>query len=135
MAAKEYKRAKDLPIYTAAWRLLEQAVTIKKKLTNDVRHDLGQDMVLGVRRIIRLIGAANRASDRQREAVLDELLDEYNDVAMLMKFLFEHEYTGDKQHSATLYAQTIPLLANVERQAKGWYKQTQADTQAGMSVS
>lgn len=51
MASKEYKRAKDLPISTAAWRMLEQAVTIKKKLTNDVRHDLGQDMVLGTRKI------------------------------------------------------------------------------------
>lgn len=134
MASKEYKRAKDLPIFTAAWRLLEQAVTIKKKLTNDVRHDLGQDMVLGTRKIIRLVAAANRASDKQREAVLDELLDEYYDVAMLMKFLFEHEYTGDKEHSAKLYAQTMPLLANVERQAKGWYNQTQA-LNAGISVS
>ena len=135
MASKEYKRAKDLPISTAAWRLLEQVVVIKKKLTNEVRHDLGQDMVLGARRIIRLIARANRASGKEREAVLDELLDEYYDVANLVKFVIEHEYTGDKAHSATIYAQTIPLLANVERQAAGWHKQTQAENKAGMSVS
>ncbi len=121
MASKEYKRAKDLPIYTAAWRLLGQVVILKKKLTNEVRHDLGQDMVLGVRRIIRLIARANRAKDEQRAEVLDELLDEYYDVANLVKFLIENEYTGDKEHSARLYAQTIPLLANLERQANGWY--------------
>lgn len=133
MASKEYKRAKDLPIYTAAWRLFEQVVVIRGKMTKDSKHDIGQDLVLGSRRIIRLIARANRASGKDREAALDELLDEYYDVANLAKFIFEHEYTGDKAHSATLYAATMPLLANIERQAAGWYKQTQA--QAGVSVS
>ena len=133
MASKEYKRAKDLPIYTAAWRLFEKVVEIKSRMTKDSKHDIGQEMVLGSRRIIRLIARANRATGPERVQVLDELLDEYYDVANLAKFVFEHEYTGDKAHSATLYAATMPLLANVERQAAGWYKQTQA--QAGMSVS
>lgn len=133
MASKEYKRAKDLPIYTAAWRLFEQVVVIRGKMTKDSKHDIGQDLVLGSRRIIRLIARANRASGKDRETALDELLDEYYDVANLAKFIFEHEYTGDKAHSATLYAATMPLLANIERQAAGWYKQTQA--QAGVSVS
>lgn len=135
MASKEYKRAKDLPISTAAWRLLEQVVILKKKLTNEVRHDLGQDMVQGVLRIIRLIARANRAQDEQRAQVLDELLDEYYTVANLVKFVIEHEYTGNKEHSATLYAQTMPLLANVERQASGWYKQVTQALQAGTAVS
>jgi len=128
MASKEYKRAKDLPIFTASWRLLEKVVIIKKKMQNEVRHDLGQDMVLGVRRITRLIARANRASGQAREEVLDELLDEYYDVANLIKFVVEHEYTGDKEHSAILYAETVPLLANLERQAVGWYRQSQAQT-------
>ena len=108
MASKEYKRAKDLPIYTAAWRLLGQVVILKKKLTNEVRHDLGQDMVLGVRRIIRLIAHANRAKDEQRAEVLDELLDEYYDVANLVKFLIENEYTGDKEHKCKIICANDP---------------------------
>ena len=127
MAVKEYKQAKDLPIRTAVWRLLA--------CERDHKYNLGQDLVLSVRNKLRMVARANRAHEPQeRLQVLLELQDEYQDVADIVKYMTERGYLGDDKHGEKMYVASIPLLANVGRQAAGLIRQTQNEI-AGISGS
>jgi len=124
--SNDYKYAKDLPIRAAAWKLFKQCDIIMMRIGDkDHKHTIGRDILNSSRLLLRLIGKANRVTNEKRYEALCELIDEYHDLADMIKYMAE---SNDEQGRPLLppqcYIDAIPLLSNVERQASGWMNKT-----------
>lgn len=133
---KEYKQAKDLQISTAIWKLLEQCDLIFMHMDKAHQPVFGRRILDGCLDMLDYVARANRATGTVRVDAIKEVLDKYNYVANCIRYCIEHGYLGDKEHAQKIYVATIPLLANVSRQANGWYNASvnQSNTMPGGGV-
>ena len=123
---KELLYAKDLPIYSAQRKLTHCCIHIMLHCQRDLKHTLAQELVHLAYRQKMLIAKVNREPDKG--LLLREFLDNHKLIEETIKDLTELGAVEEKY-----YIEAIPLIANIERQAGGWFKSTQADT-AGVRI-
>lgn len=107
-------QSEELPIFKAAYDLLEQLMDVAKDLPKFYRYSIGTRMVdLN----LDLIGQVYRANMTQegREQVLTDLLIDYRQLLMLLRIIYKQ-----KAISSGRYAELISLLDKIGRQATGW---------------
>ena len=112
--------AKDLPIYSAQRKLTQCCVKIMLHCQRDLKHTLAQELVHLAYQQKLLIAKVNREEDKN--PLLREFLDNHKLIEETIKDLTELGAVEEKY-----YIEAIPLIANIERQAGGWFKSTQAD--------
>lgn len=133
MSKLENKRAKDLPISVAAWKILKSCDTIMMQLDKDHKHTFGRELISRSFQLLSFITKANRAKTLAiRYDVINEMIDNYFIIANTIKYLAEGKRVVKGGNvisflSEEHYVEIIPLLANFERQAIGWLNKTQAD--------
>ena len=118
---KELLYSKDLPIYSAQRKLTQCCIHIMLHCQRDLKHTLAQELVHLAYQQKLLIAKVNRESEKAD--LLREFLDNHNIIEETIKDLTELGAVEEKY-----YIEAIPLLANIQRQAGGWFKTTQADT-------
>ena len=124
---KELLYAKDLPIYSAQRKLTQCCVKIMLHCQRDLKHTLAQELVHLAYQQKMLIAKVNREEDKK--PLLREFLDNHKLIEETIKDLTELGAVEEKY-----YIEAIPLIANIERQAGGWFKSTQADM-AGVRIN
>lgn len=107
-------QSEELPIFKAAYDLLERLTDLAKELPKFFRYSIGTRMV---DLCLDLIGQIYRAnmSRVNRPAVLTDLLISYRQLLMLLRVCYHH-----KALSTGRYAELIKLLDSIGRQATGW---------------
>lgn len=120
MTKKELLYAKDLPIYSAQRKLTQACIKIMIHCQRDLKHTLGQELVKLAYQQKILIGKAKR--ENYKANLLEEFLDNHKLIEETIKDLVELQAVEEK-----LYIEAMPLIANIERQAGGWFKASQAE--------
>lgn len=111
-------KAEDLPIFKAAYDLLERLIELSKELPKFFRYSLGSRMVDLSLDLLGLIYRANMSvADRQQ--TLTNLLIDYRQLQMLLRVCYRQ-----KALSSGRYAEMINLLDTIGRQATGWKNKT-----------
>ncbi len=107
-------QSEDLPIFKAAYDLLEQLVKVAKDLPKFFRYSMGTRMV---DLCLDMLGQVYRANMSQvgREQVLTDLLINYRQLQMLLRVCYRQ-----KAFSSGRYAELISLLDTIGRQATAW---------------
>lgn len=113
-----YKGARDLPIYTAIYKLLEVIDDIFDTFKRDRKHTLGQKLYNTVLEMFECIRVANDFPD-EREKALITLLGKYDNVHTMLKLSSERAYITKNQ-----YLSLFKPMSSIERQALGWLKST-----------
>ena len=104
-------KAEDLPIFKAAYDLLERLIELSKELPKFFRYSLGSRMVDLSLDLLGLIYRANMSvADRQQ--TLTNLLIDYRQLQMLLRVCYRQ-----KALSSGRYAEMINLLDTIGRQA------------------
>jgi len=111
-------QSEDLPIFKAAYDLLEKVIDLSKELPRLFRYSIGTrltDLCLD------LLGHIYRAnmSVEGRAQVLTDLLIDYRQLQMLLRVCYRQ-----KLFSSGRYAELISLLDTIGRQATGWRNKT-----------
>ena len=116
-------KAEELPIFKAAYDLLERLIDLAKELPKFFRYSVGTRMV---DLCLALLGQVYRAnmSQEQREQVLTDLLIDYRQLQMLLRVCYRQ-----KAFSSGRYAEMINLLETIGRQATGWKNKCKNDKQ------
>mgnify|MGYP003445943194 FL=1 len=79
-----YKGPRDLPIYTAAYKLLEVVDRIFDNFTRDRKHTLGQTLYNTVLDLFECIRIANDFPLKREDALLT-LLGKYDNIQTILK--------------------------------------------------
>ena len=108
--------SEDLPIYKAAYDLLEQLTVIAKDLPRFYRYSVGMRMVDLCLSILGRVYRANMSVEG-REAVLTDLLIDYRQLQMLLRVCYRQ-----KAFSSGRYAELLLMVDEIGRQATGWRK-------------
>lgn len=111
-------QSEDLPIFKAAYDLLEQLVTLSKDLPKFFRYSMGTRMVDLCLDMLGLIYRANMSQEGRLQALTDLLID-YRQLLMLLRMVYRQ-----KALSSGKYAELITLLDTIGRQATGWRQKT-----------
>ena len=120
MTKKELLYAKDLPIYSAQRKLTQACINIMIHCQRDLKHTIAQQLVNLAWHQKVLIAKVKRETNKKD--LLEEFLDNHKLIEETIKDLVELGAVEDK-----LYVEAMPLIANIERQAGGWFKASQAD--------
>ena len=88
----------------------------------DLKHTIAQNLVNLAWHQKVLIAKAKRETNKKD--LLEEFLDNHKLIEETIKDLVELGSVEEKY-----YVEVIPLIANIERQAGGWFKKSQADDQ------
>jgi len=111
-------KSEELPIYKAAYDLLEELIELAKELPKFFRYSVGTRMVDLCLDLLGQIYRANMAQDG-REKVLTDLLIDYRQLLMLLRVCYRQ-----KALSSGRYANMINMLDTIGRQATGWKNKT-----------
>jgi hypothetical protein len=104
---------KDLPIYKAAYALLDVATSLIKNMPRDFKRSIGEKITSECIEITVLIFRANVATDKSGHLL--ELLERLQ-VAELMIRLAQDK----RLISRSAYAAAAELTSSIGRQATGW---------------
>lgn len=107
-------KSEELPIYKAAYDLLEKLVDLSKELPKFFRYSMGTRMVDLCLDLLGQIYRANMSTDRRTEAIADLLID-YRQLLMLLRVCYHQ-----KSLSTGRYAELMNMLDTIGRQATGW---------------
>ena len=113
-----YKGPRDLPIYTAAYKLLEVVDRIFDNFTRDRKHTLGQTLYNTVLDLFECVRIANDFPLKREDALLT-LLGKYDNIQTILKLCSDKQYITKQQ-----YLDLFQPMASLERQALGWLKHT-----------
>ena len=107
-----------MPIFKAAYDLLEELMGLARELPKFFRYSVGTRMV---DLCLDLLGQVYRANMSQegRAEVLTDLLIDYRQLLMLLRVCYRQ-----KALSSGRYANLINLLDTIGRQATGWRNKT-----------
>ena len=111
-------KAEDLPIFKAAYDLLERLMELSKELPKFFRYSVGTRMVDLCLDLLGHIYRANMSMEG-RAQVLTDLLIDYRQLQMLLRVCYRQ-----KAFSSGRYAEMISLLDTIGRQATGWRNKT-----------
>lgn len=112
----EYKGPRDLPIYTACYKLLEIIDDIFDTFKRDRKHTLGQTLYNTVLDLFECIRVANDFPEEREKALLT-LLGKYDNVHTMLKLSSDKAYITQQQ-----YLSLFRPMSSIERQALGWLK-------------
>ena len=121
MTKKELLYAKDLPIYSAQRKLTQACIQIMIHCHRDLKHTIAQNLVNLAWRQKVLIAKVKRETNKKD--LLEEFLDNHKLIEETIKDLVELGSVEEKY-----YVEAIPLIAAVQRQAGGWFKASQAQS-------
>lgn len=105
--------AEDLPIFRAAYDLLEQLTDVTRDLPKFYRYTVGTRMMDLSLDLLGQIYRANMGS--YKAEALTELLIDYRQLLMLLRVAYH-----GKSISSGRYAVLMKLLDSIGRQATGW---------------
>ena len=108
--------SEQLPIYKAAYDLLEKLIELSKELPKFYRYSLGVRMVDLNLDILGQIYRANMDMANRQQA-LTEMLISYRQLEMLLRVCY-----NQKAFSTGHYAVYMQLLDSIGRQATAWRK-------------
>jgi hypothetical protein len=107
---------KDLPIYKAAYDLLNQAVDITKHFPRDFKRLMGDKVREECIEIIVLVFKANVAANKIPH--IDLLLERVQVIELLLRLSRDKRFISTRQ-----YADVIEITDSIGKQAQGWKKQ------------
>ena len=106
--------SEELPIFKAAYDLLERLTDLAKDLPKFFRYSVGTRMVDLCLDMLGQIYRANMDKDHRTEAITD-LLISYRQLLMLLRVCYHQ-----KALSTGRYAELMKLLDSIGRQATAW---------------
>ena len=120
-----YKGARDLPLYTACYRLLEIVDSTLDTFHRDRKHTLGQKLYNTTLELFECIRIANDFPSKREEALLT-LLGKFDNVHTILKLCNERMYITQNQYLALFQP-----MSSIERQALGWLQTTRENARVG----
>ena len=120
-----YKGARDLPLYTACYRLLEVVDSMLDTFKRDRKHTLGQMIYNTTLDLFECIRIANDFPE-DRERALITLLGKFDNIHTMLKLCNEKGYITEQQYLALFNP-----MASIERQALGWLNNTRNNARVG----
>lgn len=124
MDKKPYKSARELPIYTACYKLLFQVDSLIKHLSRDVKHTLGQNIYNTTLDLLECIRIANDFPEERIKALLT-FLGKFDNIVTMLKLANEKKYIP-----TDIYLALSKPISSIDRQANGWLK---SSIEAGVS--
>ena len=126
---KKYKSPRDLPLYTAVYKLLKLVDQMVYTFNRDRKHTLGQAIY---RTVLEMFEPLRIAYDfpEQREGALVTLLGKFDMVQTMLKLCNEREYIR-----RDIYLEMARPLASIERQANGWLISTRIAGVSDMGIA
>jgi hypothetical protein len=103
----------DLPIYRAAYDLLDVATDTARQMRRDVKPFLGRKLIDECVELTVLIQRANRAKDKLPH--LNGVQERVQAVEVLFRICRDKRFTDTGR-----YAKAVSLTQSVGRQATGW---------------
>ncbi len=102
-----------LPIYKAAYDLLDLSTDLVKNMRRDLKHVFGGKITEECIEILVLIGRANAARDKGQ--LLLDLLERLQVAEFLIRLACDKKLISTKQ-----YARSVELTTSIGKQANGW---------------
>ena len=124
-----YKSARDLPLYTACYRLLEVVDSMLDTLKRDRKHTLGQKLYNTTLDLFECIRIANDFPAKREEALLT-LLGKFDNIHTMLKLCNEREYITQTQ-----YLNLFKPMSSIERQALGWLNNTRQNARVDSNAT
>jgi len=110
---------KHLPIYKAAYDLLDLAADLTRNMPREFKSSLGARLRDECVDLLVLIGRANAARDKLPH--LDALIERLEVAELLIRLSHDKRFISNGQ-----YARAIEVTGSIGKQAGGWRKQTVA---------
>ncbi|MBQ4386842.1 MAG: four helix bundle protein [Prevotella sp.] len=107
-------QSEELPIFRAAYDLLEKLIDLQKDLPKILRYNVATRMVDLCLDVLGYVYRANM-SQQHRVENIENLLVSYRQLLMLLRVVYRQ-----KAISSGRYAELIKLLDSIGKQATGW---------------
>jgi hypothetical protein len=105
----------DLPVYKAAYDLLDLATDLTRNMPRDFKASLGNQIRNECVALLVLIGRANAADDKVPH--VDAMLESQQVIELLMRLSHDKRFISPKQ-----WARSIELTDRIGKMAGGWRK-------------
>lgn len=105
----------QLPIYKAAYGLLDVVTDLVKNMARDFKRNIGEKISVECLEIMVLVFRANVAADKSPHLV--ELLERLQVIELLLRLCMDKRLI-----SRPGYAKAIELTTGIGKQANGWKK-------------
>ena len=103
----------ELPIYKAAYELLQLAAALVKNFPRSVKVSIGAAIERACVNICLLVAKANAAMDKAPH--LDKLLEQQQEAELLIRLAKDMKFISIHQ-----WASAVELTTSVGKQANGW---------------
>lgn len=103
----------QLPIYKAAYGLLDVVTDLVKNMARDFKRNIGEKISVECLEIMVLVFRANVAADKSPHLV--ELLERLQVIELLLRLCMDKRLI-----SRPAYAKTIEITTGIGKQANGW---------------
>ncbi|MEN7526986.1 four helix bundle protein [Cupriavidus sp. DL-D2] len=105
----------QLPIYKAAYSLLDVVTDLVKNMARDFKRNIGEKINVECIEIMTLVFRANVATDKSPH--LEELLERLQVIELLLRLCMDKRLISRQG-----YANAIELTTGIGKQANGWKK-------------
>ena len=122
-------QSEELPIFRAAYDMLEKLIELQKDLPKLLRYNVGERMVDHCLDVLGQVYRANMSREK-RVAAIEELLISYRQLLMLLRVVYRQ-----KAISSGRYAELLKLADTIGRQATGWKNNEQNRKEHGAGGS
>ena len=107
----------NLPIYKAAYNLLDVVMDLVKNMPRDFKRTLGEKVLVECIDVSILIFRANVAEAQARAAHIQQILERNQVIELMLRLAVDKRLISTGQ-----YARSIEITDQLGRQATGWKK-------------